>query len=149
MVAAQSFRKKKRKFRRRKSRCRWCEPEVIFHPRCVSGGSWGHFSLGYCLTGALRCVVIVPCNPFLKWWNMDGDIYSRGLNSRVYLAVDFLQHAGHIHIAPLWRSDFWWNFTISLCYMMGSSVVKELYLKSMYETASSVYISVIFFISWL
>lgn len=80
---------------------------------------------------------------------MDGDIYSRGLNSRVYLALDFLQHAGHIHIAPLRRSDFWWNFTISLCYMMGSSIVKELYLKSMYETALSIYTSAIFFISWL
>lgn len=74
---------------------------------------------------------------------MDGDIYSRGLNSLVYLAVDFLQHAGHIHIAPLRRSDFWWNFAISLCYMM------ELYLKSMYKTALSIYFPAIFFISWL
>lgn len=77
------------------------------------------------------------------------DIYSRGLNSRVYLAVDFLQHAEHIHIAPLRQSDFWWNFTISFYYMMGSSIVKEPYLKSMYETALSIYISAIFFVSWL
>lgn len=54
---------KKRKFRRRKSRCCWSEPAVVFHPQCVSGGSWGHFSLGYCLTGALRCVVLVSCKP--------------------------------------------------------------------------------------
>lgn len=126
MAAAQSFRRKKRKFRRRKSRCRWCEPAVIFHPRCVSGGSWGHFSLGYCLTGALRCAVIVPCNPFLKWWNMDGDIYSRGLNSRVYLAVDFIQYAGHIHIAPLWLFMIFGG-TSQYLYMVGSSIVKELY----------------------
>lgn len=70
-------------------------------------------------------------------------------NSRVYLAVDFIQHAGHIHIAPLRQTDFWWNFTISLYYMVGSSIVKELCLKSMYETALFIYISAIFFISWL
>lgn len=57
------FQGKKRKFRRRNSRCCWSEPAVVFHPQCVSGGSWGHFSLGYCLTGALRCIVLVSCKP--------------------------------------------------------------------------------------
>lgn len=37
--------------------------QSFFHPQCVSGGSWGHFSLGYCLTGALRCIVLVSCKP--------------------------------------------------------------------------------------